>query len=160
MTRIICNAGFNFFYLLGFKLGSLNRIIDTKSSSNSKITLLHYLIMVLERKVSLPKKHFVWRRNYSGFFIFYSLVTMLLFWKFKFTASQDNICTSVGQNSLFGHKLSRYNRPSAWWGVRCRLLRNTFSTLQYPEVLKLEEELANVRTAAKVKWVLLLYCSC
>jgi len=55
---------------VGFKLGSLNRIIDTKSSSNSKITLLHYLIMVLERK--------------------------------------------------------------------------------YPEVLKLEEELANVRTAAKV----------
>ncbi|XP_078350098.1 disheveled-associated activator of morphogenesis 2-like [Oculina patagonica] len=35
---------------VGFKLGSLNRIIDTKSSSNSKITLLHYLIMVLERK--------------------------------------------------------------------------------------------------------------
>ncbi|RMX61131.1 hypothetical protein pdam_00016690 [Pocillopora damicornis] len=34
----------------GFKLGSLNRIMDTKSSSNSKITLLHYLIMVLERK--------------------------------------------------------------------------------------------------------------
>lgn len=34
----------------GFKLGSLNRIIDTKSSSNSKITLLHYLITVLERK--------------------------------------------------------------------------------------------------------------
>lgn len=34
----------------GFKLASLNRIIDTKSSSNSKITLLHYLIMVLERK--------------------------------------------------------------------------------------------------------------
>ena len=36
----------------GFKLNSLNRIIDTKSSSNNKITLLHYLIMVLERKVS------------------------------------------------------------------------------------------------------------
>lgn len=38
---------------LGFKLASLNRIIDTKSSSNSKITLLHYLITVLERKVSI-----------------------------------------------------------------------------------------------------------
>ena len=42
---------YNFLLFIGFKLGSLNRIIDTKSSSNSKITLLHYLIMVLERKV-------------------------------------------------------------------------------------------------------------
>lgn len=41
----------NFLFFIGFKLASLNRIIDTKSSSNSKITLLHYLIMVLERKV-------------------------------------------------------------------------------------------------------------
>ena len=45
-----------FFLFLGFKLASLNRIIDTKSSSNSKITLLHYLIMVLERKVKFSKK--------------------------------------------------------------------------------------------------------
>lgn len=42
---------YNFLLFIGFKLASLNRIIDTKSSSNSKITLLHYLIMVLERKV-------------------------------------------------------------------------------------------------------------
>ena len=41
------------YLFLGFKLASLNRIIDTKSSSNSKITLLHYLITVLERKVSI-----------------------------------------------------------------------------------------------------------
>ena len=43
---------------LGFKLASLNRIIDTKSSSNSKITLLHYLITVLERKVSIKSSWF------------------------------------------------------------------------------------------------------
>lgn len=56
-VRSISDGGFYFFYLLGFKLGSLNRIIDTKSSSNSKITLLHYLIMVLERKVSFLEKN-------------------------------------------------------------------------------------------------------
>ena len=39
--------------LTGFKLGSLNRIIDTKSSSNSKVTLLNYLATVLEKKVPL-----------------------------------------------------------------------------------------------------------
>lgn len=79
MARITCNAVFNFFYLLGFKLGSLNRIIDTKSSSNSKITLLHYLIMVLERKVSFPKKNI----SFDGvitlvFCIFYSFIALSL----------------------------------------------------------------------------------
>ncbi|XP_031573049.1 disheveled-associated activator of morphogenesis 2-like [Actinia tenebrosa] len=33
----------------GFKLNSLNNIIDTKSSANSKITLLNYLVSVLEK---------------------------------------------------------------------------------------------------------------
>ncbi|XP_032228211.1 disheveled-associated activator of morphogenesis 1-A [Nematostella vectensis] len=33
----------------GFKLASLNRIVDTKSSANSRITLLNYLVTVLEK---------------------------------------------------------------------------------------------------------------
>ena len=37
----------------GFRLASLNRIIDTKSSANRDITLLHYLIKTLETKVRL-----------------------------------------------------------------------------------------------------------
>lgn len=54
MMIIMLMSIYLFIYLfLGFKLASLNRIIDTKSSSNSKITLLHYLITVLERKVSI-----------------------------------------------------------------------------------------------------------
>ncbi|XP_071505919.1 disheveled-associated activator of morphogenesis 2-like [Diadema antillarum] len=34
----------------GFKVSSLNKIIDTKSSSNRNVTLLHYLIDMLEKK--------------------------------------------------------------------------------------------------------------
>eukprot|EP00794_Sanderia_malayensis_P020228 gene20228-22204_t len=36
----------------GFKLSSLNKIIDTKSSVDRRITLLHYLLDLLERKFS------------------------------------------------------------------------------------------------------------
>ena len=35
----------------GFKLCSLNRLIDTKSSSIKGATLLHYLVKILEKKV-------------------------------------------------------------------------------------------------------------
>ncbi|XP_046849776.1 disheveled-associated activator of morphogenesis 1-like isoform X2 [Xenia sp. Carnegie-2017] len=34
----------------GFKIASINKIMDTKSSSNSKINLLDYLVMLLEQK--------------------------------------------------------------------------------------------------------------
>lgn len=34
----------------GFKISSLNKIIDTKSSSDTKITLLHYLLEVVEKQ--------------------------------------------------------------------------------------------------------------
>ncbi|XP_030070208.1 disheveled-associated activator of morphogenesis 1 isoform X2 [Microcaecilia unicolor] len=34
----------------GFKIGSLNKIADTKSSIDKNITLLHYLITILEKK--------------------------------------------------------------------------------------------------------------
>ena len=37
----------------GFKLASLNRISDTKSSTDKDITLLHYLIKTLESKVGV-----------------------------------------------------------------------------------------------------------
>ena len=35
----------------GFKVSSLNKIIDTKSSSDKRVTLLHFIISVLEKKV-------------------------------------------------------------------------------------------------------------
>lgn len=35
----------------GFKLNSLNKIIDTKSSLNRNVTLLNYLLETLEKKV-------------------------------------------------------------------------------------------------------------
>lgn len=35
----------------GFHLASLNRIADTKSSINRNMTLLHYIIDTLEKKV-------------------------------------------------------------------------------------------------------------
>ena len=38
-------------FYLGFKITSLNKIIDTKASNDSKITLLHYLLELLEKKV-------------------------------------------------------------------------------------------------------------
>ncbi|XP_046864119.1 disheveled-associated activator of morphogenesis 2-like [Xenia sp. Carnegie-2017] len=34
----------------GFKIASINKIMDTKSSSNSKINLLDYLVMLLDQK--------------------------------------------------------------------------------------------------------------
>ena len=37
----------------GFKVSSLNKIIDTKSSSARGYTLLHYLVETLEKKVSI-----------------------------------------------------------------------------------------------------------
>ncbi len=37
----------------GFKISSLNKIIDTKSSIDKRITLLHYLLEVIEKQVSL-----------------------------------------------------------------------------------------------------------
>lgn len=37
----------------GFRLASLNRLADTKSSACKGTTLLHYLVEILEKKVSL-----------------------------------------------------------------------------------------------------------
>ena len=39
----------------GFRLNSINNMIDTKSSVDRNITLLHYLVDLLEKRVS----HFV-----------------------------------------------------------------------------------------------------
>ena len=36
----------------GFKLSSLNNILDTKSSTDKDVTLLHYIIKTLESKVN------------------------------------------------------------------------------------------------------------
>ena len=36
----------------GFKIASLNKIVDTKSSIDNKITLLHYMVEAFEKKVS------------------------------------------------------------------------------------------------------------
>jgi dishevelled associated activator of morphogenesis len=36
----------------GFKLSSLNNILDTKSSADREVTLLHYIIRTLESKVN------------------------------------------------------------------------------------------------------------
>ena len=36
----------------GFKVSSLNKIADTRSSIDRKMTLLHYLLQVIERRVS------------------------------------------------------------------------------------------------------------
>ena len=37
----------------GFKIASLNKIIDTKSSVDRKITLLHYLIEIIQEQVNI-----------------------------------------------------------------------------------------------------------
>lgn len=37
----------------GFKISSLNNVIDTKSSSNRDVNLLHYLVETLEKKVRI-----------------------------------------------------------------------------------------------------------
>lgn len=36
----------------GFKISSLNNVIDTKSSANRDVSLLHYLVETLEKKVT------------------------------------------------------------------------------------------------------------
>lgn len=42
---------YNYGLYIGFKLSSLNKIIDTKSTTDNKMTLLHYLVQMLEAKV-------------------------------------------------------------------------------------------------------------
>lgn len=37
----------------GFRLASLNRLADTKSSAAKGTTLLHYLVQILEKKVNI-----------------------------------------------------------------------------------------------------------
>lgn len=37
----------------GFKISSLNNVIDTKSSANRDVSLLHYLVETLEKKVTI-----------------------------------------------------------------------------------------------------------
>ena len=37
----------------GFLISSLNNMVDTKSSLNRHVTLLHYLVEVLEKRVSI-----------------------------------------------------------------------------------------------------------
>ena len=37
----------------GFRLASLNRLVDTKSSSHKGMTLLHYLVQVVEVSVTI-----------------------------------------------------------------------------------------------------------
>ena len=44
----------------GFRIASLNKIIDTKSSIDRKVTLLHYLIEVMEKQVS---QLYVWNKS-------------------------------------------------------------------------------------------------
>lgn len=39
----------------GFRLASLNRLADTKSSQARNMTLLHYLVQILETKVFFLK---------------------------------------------------------------------------------------------------------
>ena len=38
---------------LGFRVSSLGKMVDTKACSNKNMTLLHYLVEVLDKKVSL-----------------------------------------------------------------------------------------------------------
>ena len=46
----------------GFLITSLNNMVDTKSSLNRQVTLLHYLVEVLEKRVSTLGLHYnaVW----------------------------------------------------------------------------------------------------
>ena len=37
---------------LGFRVNSLNKMVDTKSSIDKKITLIHYLLTTIEKKVT------------------------------------------------------------------------------------------------------------
>ena len=54
---------------VGFKLNSLTRIADTKSSCNKSITLLHFIASTCEEKVSrgckLCSKYFI-KPNFSS----------------------------------------------------------------------------------------------
>ena len=84
----------------GFKVSSLNKIIDTKSSNDKRITLLHFILTVLEKKVNM----------------------------IIFVALSFNIVLTTNTTNNF--------LPSF---------------LQFPIVFNLEEELPDVRNAAKVK---------
>uniref|UniRef100_A0A2C9KSY1 FH2 domain-containing protein n=1 Tax=Biomphalaria glabrata TaxID=6526 RepID=A0A2C9KSY1_BIOGL len=41
---------------LGFKISSLGKMMDTKASTNKNMTLLHYIVELIEKKVDNYKK--------------------------------------------------------------------------------------------------------
>lgn len=45
------------FYMSGFRVSSLNKIIDTKSSADRRITLLHYILELLQQKVRIRSQN-------------------------------------------------------------------------------------------------------
>ena len=47
----------------GFKVASLNKIIDTKSSINRNVTLLHYLVTVIEKQVIIVELYMIEARH-------------------------------------------------------------------------------------------------
>lgn len=49
---------------IGFRITSLSRLADTKSSKNT--TLLHYLVDLLESKVSCPVSHLSVEQDPNG----------------------------------------------------------------------------------------------
>lgn len=53
----------------GFRLASLNRLADTKSSAAKGTTLLHYLVQILEKKVNF-KNIIITNSLYTNHLIF------------------------------------------------------------------------------------------
>ena len=59
----------------GFRLSSLNKMSDTKSSTDRDVNLLHYLIQTLETKVSPVPCHV---NFYCRFYMSFVIVVVLL----------------------------------------------------------------------------------
>lgn len=60
----------------GFRLASLNRLADTKSSAAKGTTLLHYLVQILEKKVRIyiyytPTSYYLCVHKLTKYYLIY-----------------------------------------------------------------------------------------
>lgn len=62
----------------GFRLASLNRLADTKSSASKGTTLLHYLVQILEKKVRATNCENVSLKLFNSLRIFCDLMKIFL----------------------------------------------------------------------------------
>lgn len=111
----------------GFRISSLANLIDTKSSTSKHVTLLHYLVDLIEKKV---------RALVHG-------------WTIKINELKKGVKKSPNTELL-----PVYSFIIARKLIHSFTFLSYFLHVQFRSVQKVDGELSNVRVAAKVRWEL------